>query len=141
MNDDKLNSRNDKMIKQIVELAGTESPSEGFTAGVMQRIEAAQSTGKQPIGLTATFQRPIIRPVAWMWIAFLGVAIVAISSFLASDTLADGNKTLQTLPRFSDLLSKVVNTEVTHIFAIVVIIASCLFMLDLALSHKKNEIR
>ncbi len=126
------------MIKRIVELAGTESPSESFTAGVMQRIEAAQNANAQPIGAIATFQRPIIRPVVWLWTAFVGVAIVAVSFVFAQKPTADGIVSLSDLLRFSNVFAYVINKEVAQIVAIVVIITSILFSIDIVLSHRKT---
>lgn len=141
MNNDELNSRHDDLAKQIVTLVGTDSPSDGFVSNVMQRIEEAQSANRLPSAEISRSDSPIIRPVAWLWAVIIGIATIVVSYVFAQEPSLDGKISLPDLPRFSELFANAINTEAAQIFALVVIITSCLFAIDIALSHRKTERR
>lgn len=145
MNDENKNTdmRNgkteeDEFFSKLVGHAGTNSPSDGFTARIMQSIESGTSMNAQPVSKNNPANMPIIGPVAWLLLAFLGLAFVAVSYIPGFDKVADMNKWHLNIPRISDLFANLISIENYHLFAIVVIIASCLFMVDIALSRNKT---
>ena len=71
----------------------------------------------------------------------MSIAIIAISYAFAPWSAAEGKISLPDLPRVSNLFSNAINSEPAQIFALVVIITSSLFMLDIALSRKKPNRR